>query len=116
MIVFAAVDAADVVVVVAAAAAAAAVDAAAVGDDVTQDLCLLRVHCLLNYHCHFYLLRHSYAQDENIVLKKREYLCFKLAKILAILPMIETRDLALPSSMADGGSLVVPAIIGAIML
>lgn len=65
MIVFAAVDAADVVVV---AVAAAAVDAAAVGDDVTQDLCLLRVRCLLNYHCHFCLLRHSYAQDENIVL------------------------------------------------
>ena len=65
-----------IVVAVLAAAAAAAVAAvvaadaaAAVGDDV-MNLCLLQGHYLLNYHCHFYLPRHSYAQDENIVLKQ----------------------------------------------
>lgn len=51
-------------------AAVAAVDvAAAVDDDATQDLRLLQVRCLLNYHCHSYLLRHSCAQDENTVLR-----------------------------------------------
>lgn len=58
-----------IAVLVVAVAVAVAADAAAVDDDV-MNLCLLRVHCLLNYHCHFYPPRHSYAQDENIVLKQ----------------------------------------------
>lgn len=63
-----------VVVLVAAAVAAADVAAAAADDGATQDLRLLQVRCLLNYHCHFYLLRHSCAQDENTVLKHNRFL------------------------------------------
>lgn len=56
---------------VAAGVAAAAV-ADVVGDDGTRDLCSRRVHSLLDYHRHFCPLRHSCAQDENIVLREKE--------------------------------------------
>lgn len=102
--------------VVVAVAVGVTVGVVAADGDVTKDLCSLRVRCLLDYHCHFCQLLRSYAQDENTVLKKEIFISSEKEIQSHYFTWMETRNLTLPSSMEVGGSLVVPAMIGAIML